>query len=166
MWIALITTLIIGIIAAITDYRMGKIPNILLLIGAVIGLLNNIWFTPIEISDHILRTLICIVIFGVGALHLLGMGDIKLWMMETILLGAMRGALIVLFAGILSVIVIVIRDKSAMKTMLTATADIVQNKRLRKEVIEMDKRKYPFAVFMLFPLIGVCLFDGIRAVIL
>ena len=78
------------------------------------------------------------------------MGDIKLWMMETILLGAMRGALIVLFAGILSVIVIVIRDKSAMKTMLTATADIVQNKRLRKEVIEMDKRKYPFAIDFIY----------------
>lgn len=165
MWIALGTTFVIGVAAAITDIKFGKIPNLLLLIGVIIGLLNNFIFNPLPVPEHILRTLICIIVFFVGSLHLLGMGDIKLWMTETILLGAMKSTLIVLFAGILSVIVTVTRDKSAFRTLMATTVDMMQNKSLRKEVIEMDKRTYPFAFFMMFPLFGVCIYDVIKAVV-
>ena len=127
---------------AITDYLYKKIPNLLIIVGLMGGILFNFWIDPLPTSEHIMRSIMVVVIIGVGFFRLLGMGDIKFWIVLNVLTGALASSIIVFVTAFLVVLYALIIDKKL--------AEIVVTTRYR---ISLSNKAYPFTTFMLLPVV-------------
>ncbi len=143
--------MVIVITAAITDLISRKIPNWLILIGLIGGIGINI-YEHLTIKEALFRLAIIVVILLLGTLRMLGMGDIKLWIVLTILIGGMYSSMIICIASILLVLFAIAKDgKKALVTAFVSASDVIINKKINKEIKEISNKGYPLAVFMVFP---------------
>ena len=143
--------MVIVITAAITDLISRKIPNWLILIGLIGGIGINI-YEHLTIKETLFRLAIIVVILLLGTLRMLGMGDIKLWIVLTILIGGMYSSMIICIASILLVLFAIAKDgKKALVTAFVSASDVIINKKINKDIKEISNKGYPLAVFMVFP---------------
>lgn len=93
------------ITASVYDIRTHRIPNLLILAGGIVGILIMIINGNINISGTLLE-LLCLFVFSF--FNLMGMGDVKFWMMITIFIplrysafGVAAGAAILIVYGLI-----------------------------------------------------------------
>lgn len=79
---------LILVIAAIWDYLYRKIPNWLICIGLIIGWISS----PYSIFERVLSLFI---LFIIGMFGLMGLGDIKLWMVMAMFLGFIKSCYVI-----------------------------------------------------------------------
>lgn len=149
--IVLITILII---AAIVDVKTMKIPNILILVGLIAGVILNI--LTIKLSDWILIVIGTIVILIFGFFRLLGMGDIKLWLVINLFEGLKFSAFSVFIASVLLVVVQSIKDPENFKLAFLATNQLATG---QKVVVTDNSPKFAFSPYLL---VAVCVLTIIR----
>ena len=82
--------------ASAADIRFRRIPNGLVFPGMAAGFL----LTWSGFPDFGWKLLMILFLYFFGMLGLMGMGDLKLWMMEAAFVGAARSTLSVLFASL------------------------------------------------------------------
>lgn len=146
-----IATLIIVLIAAVFDCKTKKIPNWLILAGLITGILMNIVYKA-TLTDIFVKIAVMVVILIFGSFRLLGMGDIKLWLVMTLLIGGIYSSVIICSGSILLIIYAIIKDKGeAFRTVFISAYDTVSNKRINKDIKEISSKGYPLAVFLIIP---------------
>lgn len=146
-----IATLIIVLIAAVFDCKTKKIPNCLILAGLITGVIMNIVYKA-TLTDIFVKIAVMIIILIFGSFRLLGMGDIKLWLVMTLLIGGIYSSVIICSGSIILIIYAVIKDKGeAFKMVFISAYDAVSNKRVNKDIKEIGGKGYPLAVFLIMP---------------
>jgi len=150
------------LIASYTDIKYMKIPNILFYIGIILCLLFDFIFIPISYKEIIAKAVFIIILFFFGSLKLMGIGDIKLWMVITGILGIKESCLIIITALLMFIIYGLINDYS--NNIKIVILSIIQF--ANKEKAQIDNQKaYPFAPFMAIPTILVCIVEIIKNVL-
>lgn len=93
------------ITASVYDIRTHRIPNLLILAGGIVGILIMVINGNINITGTLLE-LLCLFVFSF--FNLMGMGDVKFWMMITIFIplrysafGVAAGAAILIVYGLI-----------------------------------------------------------------
>jgi len=146
----LIFTVVIVLTAALIDFKTMKIPNWLILIGLIGGIGIGI-YDHLSIKEWLMRVAVIICIFALGYLRMLGMGDIKLWIVLTLLLGGIWSSLIICISSVLLIVYAVSKDKKNITTVFVSANDVLMNKKINKDIMEINKKGYPLAVFMVIP---------------
>lgn len=136
--IAVLLTLLL--IASCYDKKTMKIPNWISLTGLITGICLC---TSIYQVGY--RFVAIVFIFFFGTLGLMGMGDLKLWMMISMFTGFTVSCFIVAGgAGILIVHQLICDRKNAGQTMRLAVTSFIVNRKL----IEFEQKKYAFAPYL------------------
>lgn len=140
----------VAVIATVCDCRTGRIPNLLTFPAMLSGLVYA--FVQYGIGTGIERCVLLIILFLIGALSLVGMGDLKLMMA----LGALNGlqclAVTVLIAALLLLSVEIVRHRK--ETWLDIKAGLHSLLTLRFESKLGTGRKTKFAPYLLCGLVG------------
>ncbi len=140
--------LVVIAVAAWIDYKTGKIPNWLCITGVVLAIIFR--HTPLAIFWMAISI---VFLFFFGMLHLIGMGDIKLWMVLSCFLGFWPSCLVMLISEIIFIFRRIMGDAKhssfVIKTLFTQL-------RLRSFTV-MDDRSYAFAPYLF---IGTLLYLG------
>lgn len=153
-----IFTMIFIITLAIFDKTTGKIPNYIILIGLVSALLFNIFISPISIKEWIIRGIFLIIIFLFGMKRWIGGGDIKMWMVLNLMIGAVYSSFAIAIGSILIIIYALIRDfKGNAPTVFLSLNEVALNKKINTVVHSV--KGYPLALFVMFPTIIFCLLE-------
>ena len=106
--ISYLLLLLVLAIASACDIKTRKIPNGLILTGLVTGVL----FSPVGILTKLFGVFF---LFFFGMLHLMGMGDIKLWMVILLYLGFANSCFIVATAALLLILYAIWKNPSITK---------------------------------------------------
>lgn len=158
LYIKLISIILIMLIASYTDIKYMKIPNILFFTGIILCLLYDFVFMPISYKEIIAKAVFIIALFFFGSLRLMGIGDIKLWMVITGILGIKESLLIIIIALLMFIIYGLIKDYSDNIKVVVLSITQLKN----KEKVRIDNQKaYPFAPFMAIPTILVCIVEAL-----
>lgn len=137
--IAMLLTLLL--IASCYDKKTMKIPNWISLTGVITGICLC---TSMHQVGY--RFIAIVFIFFFGMLGLMGMGDLKLWMMISTLTGFTESCFIVAGAGLTLLIHQVIRNrKMASQTIRLTIFSFIYN----RKIIEFEQEGYPFAPYMM-----------------
>lgn len=127
--------------AVIEDIQYRRIPNEIVLCGAVVGLLTCGSFYAV-----LWRVLALIFLFCLGYFRLMGMGDLKLWMMLTTFTGFRNSCFIMAFAALFLCIYAFFKNrKEAMLIFKHMQISLLT----KKNPIIMDQTVYAFSPFML-----------------
>ena len=130
--ISYLLLLLVLAIASACDIKTRKIPNGLILTGLVTGVL----FSPVGILTKLFGVLF---LFFFGMLHLMGMGDIKLWMVILLYLGFANSCFIVATAALLLILYAIWKNPSITKDISVYT----------KKIGSIEEDGFPFAPFLL-----------------
>lgn len=148
------STLLIGTsaIASYFDIKTKRIPNWLCFSSMGIGLLLSRSFTSFTI--HIITLLL---LFVLSIFHLMGHGDMKLWMAISTYV-SFEGTMYIMAIAALSMIVYAIcsSPKSSVDVIKTFYYDVIYNKRF----CFFEQKDYPFAPFLLFACMMYVLWKG------
>lgn len=130
---------LILVIAAIWDYLYRKIPNWLICLGLIIGWL----FSTCSIPERILSLL---ALFIIGMFGLMGMGDIKLWMVIALFLGFIDSCYVMGLAALLLILHQFIKNwKNTMNILTISLKDFWLTKKIRI----FDQISYAFSPYIL-----------------
>lgn len=130
---------LILVIAAIWDYFYRKIPNWLICLGLIIGWL----FSTCSIPERILSLL---ALFIIGMFGLMGMGDIKLWMVIALFLGFIDSCYLMGLAALLLILHQFIKNwKNTMNILAISLKDFWLTKKIRI----FDQISYAFSPYIL-----------------
>lgn len=130
---------LILVIAAIWDYFYRKIPNWLICLGLIIGWL----FSTCSIPERILSLL---ALFIIGMFRLMGMGDIKLWMVIALFLGFIDSCYLMGLAALLLILHQFIKNwKNTMNILTISLKDFWLTKKIRI----FDQISYAFSPYIL-----------------
>lgn len=130
---------LILVIAAIWDYFYRKIPNWLICLGLIIGWL----FSTCSISERILSLL---ALFIIGMFGLMGMGDIKLWIVIALFLGFIDSCYLMGLAALLLILHQFIKNwKNTMNILTISLKDFWLTKKIRI----FDQISYAFSPYIL-----------------
>lgn len=130
---------LILVIAAIWDYFYRKIPNWLICLGLIIGWL----FSTCSIPERILSLL---ALFIIGMFGLMGMGDIKLWMVIALFLGFIDSCYLMGLAALLLILHQFIKNwKNTMNILTISLKDFWLTKKIRI----FDQISYAFSPYIL-----------------
>lgn len=130
---------LILVIAAIWDYLYRKIPNWLICIGLIIGWL----FSTCSIPERILSLL---ALFIIGMFGLMGMGDIKLWIVIALFLGFIDSCYLMGLAALLLILHQFIKNwKNTMNILTISLKDFWLTKKIRI----FDQISYAFSPYIL-----------------
>lgn len=150
MYLRYIFTIIFIITVGIIDKKTSKIPNLLILIGIIMSFIFNFLIDKLSLFENCLRIAICILVFFVGMLKILGGGDIKLWMVLNLLIGSVESAVSIMIASILIIIFAVCSDKGNMLKVYISMLK-VKNKDFSVDVDKKTEKGYPLALFLILP---------------
>ena len=130
---------LILVIAAIWDYFYRKIPNWLICLGLIIGWL----FSTCSIPERILSLL---ALFIIGMFGLMGMGDIKLWIVIAWCLGFIDSCYLMGLAALLLILHQFIKNwKNTMNILTISLKDFWLTKKIRI----FDQISYAFSPYIL-----------------
>ena len=130
---------LILVIAAIWDYFYRKIPNWLICLGLIIGWL----FSTCSIPERILSLL---ALFIIGMFGLMGMGDIKLWIVIALFLGFIDSCYLMGLAALLLILHQFIKSwKNTMNILTISLKDFWLTKKIRI----FDQISYAFSPYIL-----------------
>ena len=163
MYLRYIFTIIFIFTAGITDKKINKIPNFLILIGFIIGFLFNFFIDKLSLYDNCLRLIVCIIIFFVGMLRILGGGDIKLWMVLNILIGSIESAIAIMTASVLIILFAVFSDKNNMLKVYVSLLK-AKNKDFSVEKGKENEKGYPLALFLIIPVVTISILKMVSAI--
>ena len=131
---------VILFVASVCDWKYHKIPNWLFCIGLLIGFIS-----PFSMCSYAEKIISFILLFFVGMLRLMGMGDIKLWTVIAVFIG-LKNSLYVL--GIAAVLLIfhqlLANGKETMSILIFSLKDIL----LKKKIEFFEQKGYPFAPYI------------------
>lgn len=97
---------IILLIATVYDLKYRIIPNWLLCIGGIIGLLS-----PRTMCSYTEKIICIVVIFIIGMFHLMGMGDVKLWTVMAMYIGLIKSVCIMGIAAVFLILFQLLRNR-------------------------------------------------------
>ena len=121
------------------DYFYRKIPNWLICLGLIIGWL----FSTCSIPERILSLL---ALFIIGMFGLMGMGDIKLWMVIALFLGFIDSCYLMGLAALLLILHQFIKNwKNTMNILTISLKDFWLTKKIRI----FDQISYAFSPYIL-----------------
>ena len=152
IWIqfTVIVSIAVTTVGAYTDYRWKRILNVITLPAMLFGVAYG--FLVGGIGRGIERVVLMAIMYGIGALGLLGMGDLKLLMA----IGTLNGTMCMLYAVAISSLILLfhqlLRDRRA--TMLDIKAGIYSLLSRRFDNKLGTGRKVRFAPYVLIGLIG------------
>lgn len=146
--------LILSLIAAVYDHKTLKIPNWIPFSGIIIGGCLCESFTGLTYS---LLGVLFIFIFGMFGF--MGMGDLKLWMMITMLVGFTAGCFIIASAAVLLILDKLLKErKTALKTLKLSISSLLLN----KKVIEFEQKGYAFAPYLCTACFGYAVYQAVH----
>ncbi len=152
-----IMTIIFILASAVWDYFFRKIPNLLILIGIICGVILNIYY-HIPVREWIIRGIFLIIIFFFGMKRLIGGGDIKMWMALTIMIGAIYSSFSLAIGSVLLIIFALIKhSKESLPATFISVNSIMMNKKLDTEI--KTTKGYPLAVFTALPVTIFCVME-------
>ena len=129
---------LILVIAAIWDYLYQKIPNWLICIGLIIGWISS----PYSIFERVLSLFI---LFIIGMFGLMGLGDIKLWMVMAMFLGFIKSCNVIGLAALLLILHQFIKNwKNTMNILTISLKDFWLTKKIRI----FDQISYAFSPYI------------------
>lgn len=141
MYIRCILCLFFLFFAVVEDVQYRRIPNEVVLCGAAAGFL-----TCGSLYTFLWRILALLFLFCLGYFRIMGMGDLKLWMMITTFTGLRNSCFIMAFAAIFLCIYAFFKNRE--EAML-----IFKNMHFsfmtKKKPIIMEQTGYAFSPFML-----------------
>lgn len=145
-----LVTLVITMTAAVTDSRFGKIPNLLTFPAILLGLLYAFFRFGPWIGFE--RILLLALLFLLGTLSLVGMGDLKLMMA----IGALNGGLILAITAGIAALAVLIMDyiNHRTKFWIDMRAGLRSLFTMHFEERDGTGRKVKFAPYLLFGFIG------------
>lgn len=130
---------LILVIAAIWDYLYRKIPNWLICIGLIIGWISSSY----SIFERVLSLFI---LFIIGMFGLMGLGDIKLWMVMAMFLGFIKSCYVIGLAALLLILHQFIKNwKNTMNILTISLKDFWLTKKIRI----FDQISYAFLPYIL-----------------
>lgn len=130
---------LILVIAAIWDYLYQKIPNWFICIGLIIGWISS----PYSIFERVLSLFI---LFIIGMFGLMGLGDIKLWMVMAMFLGFIKSCYVIGLAALLLILHQFIKNwKNTMNILTISLKDFWLTKKIRI----FDQISYAFSPYIL-----------------
>lgn len=143
--IKIVTLFILFILASISDIKTQKIPNALFIMGILSGIIFDVMY-PRQITDIVASYVGMIVIFLIGSFRLIGMGDIKMWMVLTVYDGITKSSCIFLLATLSFIVVQLLIDPQKMKLMISGFYQAVKYKKI--EVTNYHKYEFiPYVTF-------------------
>lgn len=152
-WFTAGFSLVITAIAAICDFRTGKVPNFLTFPAMLFGVVYAYFGGT---GNGLERILLLIVLFVIGGIHIFGMGDLKLIMAIGALNGILCIGITVASAAILVIIVDSIRHRQ--EAWIDIKAGFRSLSELRFDKSYGTKRSVKFAPYLFVGLvIGVIL---------
>lgn len=137
MAVNVIFFMILGL-AALFDIKTRKIPNELFCIGIISGFL----LFPQGMLGKVLGLLF---VFGFGYLRLMGMGDIKLWMVIIMFTGFTLSCFIIAGAALLFILYSVCKNPAIVRDIHA----LFQHFILAHKIGNIDEKGMPFAPFIL-----------------
>lgn len=145
--IPFVISMVLLILASVTDIKYKKIPNIITLSGICIGIIFNVVSAVIlrTYGQMIINFIVMILLFFIGMTGILGLGDIKLLIALTALNGALPA---IMTAGFGSLYVIIISLITGTKEAKGELKMGIQTILLRLPVYKYG-RSVPFAPYML-----------------
>ena len=141
-------------IAAIKDYKTNKIPNYIFIVGLLSALIFDLFLSPIPLKNIFIKGMWLVVIFLFGALRLLGIGDIKLWMVISSYIGFVKSAVVIFLSSFLLIIVNVIKDRENFKLVFLTFSQIIN----KQEIKIVEQKAYPLAPYILFSSLIMCVY--------
>ena len=144
----LITTSIIMLISCYTDLTTYKVLNIVTFPTIIIGLVCSFSYSK---TEFLIRFIIIVLLFFLSGLNLMGMGDVKLCMAVTAMMGPDIFFNTLLFGALFMIWYCLIHDYSDMIRSLKMTKDLFL---FQIPITRFSSRSYPFAFFLscAFPL--------------
>lgn len=131
-------------IASAEDLQTRKIPNILILYGILVSLLFDVCLYPQSLQIILLKTMSLILIFFFGMFRLLGLGDIKLWMVITCFLGIIQSSLIICISAVLLILWQFITNRSTRGLIFLFVMQTIQRQKLKL----IEQNGYAFAPYI------------------
>lgn len=141
-------------IAAIKDYKTNKIPNYIFIVGLLSALIFDLFLNPIPLKNIFIKGMWLVVIFLFGALRLLGIGDIKLWMVISSYIGFVKSAVVIFLSSFLLIIVNVIKDRENFKLVFLTFSQIIN----KQEIKIVEQKAYPLAPYILLSSLIMCVY--------
>lgn len=136
--ISFLLLLLILVIATVSDIRTMTIPNELILVGLITG----VFFSPVSIWQKLFGVAF---LFFFGMLHLMGMGDIKLWMVILVYVGFSNSCFIVALGALLLILYAIWKHPEITKDI----SIFFQYFFYTKKIGTIEKEGSPFAPFLL-----------------
>ena len=135
-----ICLIIILFIANIWDLEYHKIPNCLIYIGFTIGFVS-----PWTMCSYKEKIFSIILIFFIGMLKLMGMGDIKLWTVMAMYIGLIKSCYVMGLAAFLLILHQLIRNrKETLKILSLTVKEIFFTRKLHF----FEQKSYPFSPYI------------------
>lgn len=134
------------IYASIKDMKTRKISKYIFYIGILSALIFDLFIFPISIKNVIIKSIWMVIIFLFGALRLLGIGDIKIWMIITAYMGIITSSIIVVISCILLIVVNVIKDSSNLKLVFLTFSQLAN----KQKIVIVEQKAYAFIPYMTF----------------
>ena len=138
-----ITLLTLLILATFTDIQTKKIPNIIFCVGMITGIAFDFVY-PRSHVEIILAYIGAFIVFLFGSLRLMGMGDIKIWIVLTVYEGLLKSAAIICIATVLFIIFHIIKNPRNFSTVLLGFSQAITNKKIQAS----GKQGYAFIPFV------------------
>ena len=135
-------TLAILPVCAVTDAISYRSPNALTFPAMLLGLCASLATAP---TEAVFRLFLAVVLFYLGRLRIMGMGDLKLWMAVLFLRGGYESSLMMLFAVAFMFLYCLMTDGNSAFSFLKHIASLFTGKAYVKKG---PSKEYPFAVFM------------------
>lgn len=136
--------LIIVLLASIYDHKKKRIPNLLIVIGFLSSIMFDLYFYPISSKDIFIKIIGICVLFFFGMLRLMGLGDIKLWMVITAYWGIIISSAIITGASLLLIIHRCLFNEKEKELVYLSVWQIMHYKKLNI----IPQREYPFAPYI------------------
>lgn len=141
-YISLSLSLVILIISAITDTKKGKIYNKVTMPAIAIGIILSF---IVSLKTGLIAILSLIALFFLGMTKLFGMGDLKLLMALSSLLGIISSAIIFILSCLVFAIAVFFFKGASFLAQWTIWKEKIKDKTIRK----LSKEKIRFAPYIL-----------------
>lgn len=132
-------------VAAGIDLKTKKIPNLLICVGALTAVCFIVFIEHLGSAEAVIRIVSVIILFFFGMLRLIGLGDIKLWMVITLFIGILRSSIIIAAASLLLVIwQNIVNNKEARRLTFLAFYQL----KIEKKIVIYEQKKHAFAPYV------------------
>lgn len=150
--------MLLVIYGAINDIKEKKIPNEIFYIGLASALIFDTVLMPVSWQYIVLKAVCIVGLFFFGMLRLMGIGDIKLWMVLTAYWGITRSSAIICAASILLIVTKFITDKETRSLIFLSVHQIAGRQKLKI----MEQKSYAFAPYIAVPTIIICIYEMVQ----